>query len=114
MADTLGNLPLFLGFYFLKLIFINYQKGKVFNINNAIYYKYLGYLFFLEAFITKPLSEGLFILAATFNNPTGHRFFQIAFGSVNLGNIFIGALVIIISWIMAEASKMDDEQKLII
>ncbi len=111
MAATLGLLPLFLSMFVLKSIFRNYQKGEIFTSCNARSYKRLGWLFFLDALLAKPLSDMLMVLAVTFSNPPGHRYITLGFGTPNLEALFCGVLVIVISWVMLEASKLQDEQK---
>lgn len=107
-----GLLPLLLGLIVLKKLFQNYYGGHIFTLENADRYKKLGILFFLHALIAQPLQGLLMVLAATLSNPPGHRFITIGFGTPNLEAIFCGVLVIVISWVMAEAQKLQDEQQL--
>ena len=109
-----GLLPLLIGAFFLKNLFQNYKLGHIFTVKNTDTYKKLGYLFFLHAFITQPLCDTLMILAATFSNAPGHRYLTVGFGTPNLETIFCGVLVLIISWVMAEAQKLQDDQQFII
>ena len=111
VAQGIGLLPLFLSLFVLKLIFRNYQKGEIFSTINANHFRRLGWLFFLDALIAKPLSNLLMVLAATLANPPGHRYIAISFGAPNIEALFCGLLVIVISWIMLEASKLHDEQQ---
>lgn len=104
-------LPLFLSFFVLKAIFRNYQQGEVFSKSNANHYQALGWLFFLDALIAKPLANLLIVLAATYANPVGHRYLVLSFGMLNIESLFCGALVIVISWVMREASILQDDQK---
>jgi len=114
IAQSLGLLPLFLSLFALKSVFQNYQKGEIFNTMNARSYRYLGCLFFLYALIVEPLSNLLMVLAVTLTNPPGHRYITLAFGTLNLEALYCGMLVIVISWVMLEASKLRDEQELTI
>lgn len=109
-ADLIAIIPFMLSIIILKKIFKNYQQGQVFTQQNALFYRNLGYLFFVDAILTS-FSESLMILAVTFNNLPGHRFFSIGFGTPNLSQFFYGVLVIVLSWIMLEASKINDDQK---
>lgn len=111
LAQSVGLLPLFLSLFVLKSIFLNYQKGEIFSTINASHYRYLGWLFFLDALIAQPLSNLLMVLAVTLANPPGHRYITLSFGTPNIEALFCGMLVIVISWIMLEASKLHDEQK---
>ena len=111
LSKAIGTLPTFLGILALRSIFKNYKKGDVFNVINAIRYRYIGWLFILSAFIAKPISGGLLTFATTYSNPPGHRYLTLSFGTVDLEPIFFGVMIIIISWVMLEASKLQEEQK---
>jgi hypothetical protein len=113
-ANLVGLLPILLGLLVLKPVFRNYTKGEIFNAYNARHYKYLGWLFFLDAIITKPLSDMLMILAVTLMNPPGHRFISVSFGTVNIEALFCGLLILVISWVMLEGYKLQEEQKYIV
>jgi hypothetical protein len=114
LASFIGLLPILLGLFFLKAIFQNYGKGEIFNAYNACHYKYIGWLFFLDALIVKPLSDTLMILAVTLSNPPGHRVISISFGTPHMETIFSGILVIVMSWVMLEGYKLQEEQKFVI
>lgn len=114
MGNLVGILPILLGLIILKSIFRNYRKGEIFNITNARQYKYLGYLFFLNGLITSPLSHMLKILAVTLTYPTGPRTIVIGFGTPTFESIFCGVLVLVISWVMVEGYKLQEDQKFII
>lgn len=113
-SSVLGLIPQLLTFASLRKIFKNYQQGKIFTVFNAQHYGYIGLYFFLKAFVCGPLSNTLLILAATWANPPGHRTLSISFGNPNMENLLYGMLVIVISWIMKEASKLQAEQSLVI
>jgi len=113
-SSFIGSAPLLIGIIFLKKLFQNYKKGHIFTLENAKKYQQLGYFFFLDAFITKPLSDTFSVIATTLNNSPGHRYISVGFGTPNLETIFCGILVIIISWIMVEAQKLQDDQHLTI
>jgi len=110
-ANLVGLLPILFGIYVLKLTFQNYKKGEIFNLINAKYYQYLGWLFFLDGLLIKPLSNMLMVLAVTLTNPPGHRYLQIEYGTPNLEVLFCGMIVLVISWVMAEASRLQQEQE---
>jgi hypothetical protein len=110
-ADMVGILPFLISLFVLKAIFKNYQDGEVFSVRNAILYRRLGTLFLIDALLIKSLSQTLMVLAVTFTSPPGHRYLSVSFGMPNLTSLFYGILVIIVSWVMLEASKLHDEQK---
>jgi len=113
-ADILGLLPFMFSLFILKSIFRNYKKGEIFSTVNALHYKRLGWVLLADALIVKSLSNTLLVLAVTLTNPPGHRYINIHFGTPNLKALFFGVLLIVISWVMLEASKLHDEQTLTI
>lgn len=114
IATLVGLLPTILGLFVLKAVFRNYQKGDIFNAYNARHYKYLGWIFFSDALILKPLSDMLMVLGVTLSNPPGHRYITIGYGNPNVEELFCGVLVIVISWVMVEGYKLQEEQKFVI
>lgn len=110
-AELIGLMPFLISLFILKSIFNDYQQGTIFSVANAQKYKNLGWISFIDALIIKSCSNSLLVLAVTLTNPPGHRYLTLAFGIPNLKALFLGALLIIISWVMLEASKIYDEQK---
>ena len=102
----LGFLPLFLSFLVLKSIFRNYKNGEIFSMANAKHYRQLGWLFLINAFITNLLSQAMMVFVAT-----NYRYITLTFGTPNIEVLFSGILVIVISWVMLEASKLHNEQQ---
>jgi hypothetical protein len=110
-SNTIAILPLFLGLLSLKKIFQNYQNGEIFVITNARHYRHLGVLFFLDALLAKPIAGMLVVLAATVSNAPGHRYISLSFGIPNLEVLFCGIILMVISWVMLEASCLNDDQR---
>ena len=108
-ADMISLLPIYISLFILRKIFTNYIKGAVFTIDNAKYYKILGTLFFAYGLIAEPLSHTVKILALTIENGAGKRILALGFGTPNLGALFCGLIVILVSLVVQEASKINDE-----
>ena len=100
--------------YYLSKVFHRYALGEIFTMNNAQYYYRIGILLFLDALLAQPISGGLWVAAATLSNPVGQRYIDISIGTPNVMAVLMGLLVIFISWVMIEGSKIQDEQQLII
>ena len=66
----------------------------------------------LNAVLVRPLAEMLMVLAATLSKPPGHRYLFFGFGTPNIKDIFMGLLIITISWVMAEGYKLQQDQQL--
>ena len=109
-----GNIPFYIGLILLRSIFVNYRSGHIFTIANAKLYKYLGSLFFIDAFISTPISGALSVLSVTIHNPPGQRLLSLSFSTTNLETLFCGIMIIIISWVMLEASKLEEDQRLVV
>lgn len=111
IGHIISLLPLFLSLFILKSIFQNYKNGEIFSTSNAIHYKRLGWLCFLNALLANPVGNGIMIMSTTLSNPPGERCLNIIFGYPSLEGLFCGAILIVISLVMVEASKLNDEQK---
>jgi len=112
-SNIVGALSFFLSLFVLKSIFKNYRKGEIFTRKNALSYRSLGLLSFLDALLA-PLSDTLMILAVTLSNEPGHRYLSLSFGTPSFDAFFTGAIVIVISWVMGEASRLQEDQHLTI
>jgi hypothetical protein len=110
-ADLLALLPIIISLFALIRIFKHYQQGEIFNNSNARYYRLMGWMFIFDGLIAKSFSQSLMTLAVTLNNSSGHRYITFGIHSANFEALFCGAVIIVISWVMLEASKLHDEQK---
>ncbi|MBX9577610.1 MAG: DUF2975 domain-containing protein [Chthoniobacterales bacterium] len=113
-ADLIGHLPMWFSFFILKFILKNYSEGNVFTTINARYYQYLAGLFLLSALVCKPIFDAMMTLVATLNNPPGERILSLTFNITNIQEILWGGFVMIIAYVMSEASKLEEEQQLTI
>jgi hypothetical protein len=112
LSAILEVTPLVLGVLFLKSIFKAYRAGKIFSAHNARYYRRIGILLELDALLIKPLSSMLMVLALTLSNPPGQRLISITFTEFSFLEIFSGLIVMVISWVMLEGLRLQEEQKL--
>ena len=114
VGTLLGVSSWFISIVLLRKIFKNYSKSNIFCVVNARYYQILGYMFFLDALITRPLSGAILSIASTLSNPPGQRVVSIGISSVNLQSLFCGMILIVIARVMYLASQVEEEQKLTI
>ena len=110
-AYLLALIPLLTSLFALIHIFKNYSMAKIFNIDNARYFRLIGWMFILDGILVKSLVDGLMTIAVSLNNPPGERYITLQFDSLNVESIFCGAVVIIVSWVMLEASKIHEEHQ---
>jgi hypothetical protein len=94
--------------YILTKIFRNYERGLIFSEHNTMLYRRIGFGLFAKT-IADIVSLPLICLALTFQNPVKPEG-VIQVGTTHLGLIFVGVGVILISWVMDEASKIAEEQ----
>lgn len=97
------------GIYRLRELFTYYEQGIIFSSANVHCFRHLGYTLIYWGFSKIPF-VALSSIALSYNNPPGERQFVIEFGSDDVAAIVIGAVVLIISWVMYEASKLEEEQ----
>jgi len=92
----------------LKELFKFYERGIVFSKQNANCFRRLGY-----ALISWVFANLIFVvlisLVLTFNNLPDERVMVAQFGISDVGTLIIGAVVLLVSWVMEEASKLENE-----
>lgn len=113
-GGLIGCLSLVAGFVVLRQLFARYAHGVIFSRENSQRFSQLGWLFFLDALLVKPLSTMTNVLAVTLSNPPGHRYLVLRLGTPSITNILCGVVIILISWVMVEAQKNHDDQQLTI
>ncbi len=109
---VLGLFPMLAGSLIMLRLTKNYIRKEVFSLKNATSYTQLGIVFLLSALLLGPLSDAFISLAATINNPVGHRTISIGFGSPNLTEIFFSIIFIILGRVMRLGHKISEEQAL--
>jgi hypothetical protein len=104
--------PLFIMALLLKRLFFSYKQGMIFTKDTVKTYQRLGIVFFINGLLALPISQAIYVLAATLSNPPGHRYLTISIGTPAITDIVCGLIVITISWVMLEGAKLENEQKL--
>lgn len=97
-------------FYFLIQLFKLYERGEIFTRNNVKYIRNIGYAM-LGSQLIQPIYQALMTFILTMNNPKGHRLISIGFGTTDIMLLLTALIIILISWIMTEGYKLNDEQK---
>ena len=93
----------------LKALFKLYENAVVFSTANVKCFRRLGYALIIWV-LAKMVSTSLLSIVLSFNNPPGERQLVVQFGSTDIATLVIGAIVLVISWVMNEACKLNDEQ----
>lgn len=98
-------LPMLINMFLIAILislFKLYASGIIFTMENVRCYQYLGWLLILKPFIISLYDSLLYSLA---NYPG----FSIGFGN-DIVATFTGLVVLIISWVMAQGYKIEEEQ----
>jgi len=93
----------------LKELFKLYEKATVFSERNVRCFRRLGYTLIYWV-VANLIFVILMSTVLTFNNSQGERMMVAQFGISDFGTLIIGAVVVLVSWVMNEASKLEDEQ----
>jgi len=101
------------GFRTLRTLFGLYAAGEIFSPRNVCCYRGLGktLLYWAGAsFLNTPLTS----LAMSAWMPPGQRHITVSIGSDELAALFMGAAVLVISWVMDEGRGIEEERALTI
>ena len=93
----------------LKELFKLYEKAVVFSAANVKCFRRLGYAMIIWV-LAKMVSTSLLSIVLSFNNQPGDRQLVVQFSSTDIATLVIGSIVLVISWVMSEACKLNDEQ----
>jgi hypothetical protein len=97
----------------LRNLFRLYEEGSIFTEATVNCFRSLGRT--LIAWVAcDVISNTLLSIVLTIGNSPGRRMITVGLNSGECTGLFVGAVVLIISWVMDEARKMQDEQALII
>lgn len=110
---TIGILPTTIVMtilYFLIKLFKSYEQGKIFTLQNVKYLKNIGITMLISQIVSF-IYDGAISFALTYHNPPGHKIASITFGNYDAYNIVTAIMVIVISWVMAEGCKLQDENQ---
>ena len=99
--------------YSLIRLFQLYERHEFFSIKNVFHIRQAGYALLLLQFLT-PICNFLLGFVLTSVNPPGYRFARLNINDTNIGLIFTALIIILISWIMSEGRKLQDDQQLTI
>jgi len=97
------------GLLTLRSLFGLYEKAIIFSAENVKYFRRLGY-----ALIAWVLANALFTplisTIITFSNAPGERMVVAQLGVFDVSTLLIGCVILLVSWVMDEGRKIEDEQ----
>ncbi len=104
LAFTMGSLV------YLSKLFASMQQLRLFEKENALFVRKAGWAL-LWGQMLHPLSVACLSLSLTYRNPVGHRAVEVAIGTHELAMIALGLTLLLLSWILEEASVMNEERE---
>ena len=111
LTSLITLLPKMFLFYFLIMLFRSYERGNIFSLENVMTIKKVGIMLIVTQ-VANVIFDVLISLVMTMNNPPGYHMIGLHLATNNLGIALIGAVIILVSWIMAEGYKLHVDQEL--
>lgn len=106
------SIELMMYYNFINL-FLMYEQGHYFNMENVAVIRKIG-IYVLLGQLISPFMEAANTVLFTWQNSPGNHMLRISFESNNLGLVVTGLLIILISRIIAEGHRLNEEQRLTI
>lgn len=100
-------------FLILRRLFGLYARGEFFTRANVRCFRQLG-LAALSWTVANLVYSGLLSAALTLSNPPGQRAVAISASGVDVTALFAGIALLVVSWVMDEARRIEEEQSQII
>jgi len=94
--------------YCFVRLFKLYEQGNFFSKKHTDLFHKIAYLI-IGNIIAQPIRSALLSLALTFNNPPGERFISVSVDFSHLVWLITALLIILISWIMDEGRKLQED-----
>jgi Protein of unknown function (DUF2975) len=99
------------GSYYLMKLFHLYEQGDIFNIANVRCFRKLSRVL-IWWFIVGIVHKSLLSVALTLHNPPGQRMITLELSSSDLTALLTGVVLAVISWVMEEGRKLQEDQDL--
>jgi hypothetical protein len=100
-----------LALYWVSKVFHLFEQLQFFTQKSVRTLRNIGLVLFINSIIHATIYSGLMSLVLTISNPPGHRHIMISFGTDELTLIVISTILLLLSWIMKEGSKLQEEHE---
>ena len=101
------------GLYFLRRAFSHFARGELFNPSNSQDLRMFSILLFIQA-LSKPLHLALSSVLLSWNHPAGQKMLSLSLGTNELKTIALAAILLVMSELLVQGSKLENENKLFI
>ena len=99
---------LLFGLWQVRTLFLNFVDGHVFTLASARLLRNFAGSVLAQA-ILGPISSTALMLAFTLDNPPGNRQLVITLSSQDYLALIVGGVLLAVSWVMVEATRIADE-----
>lgn len=113
LADMIPLGVMIYGLRKLEGLFRLYEHGLIFTEQHVRYFRSLGRTLIVWVGCDV-VRNSLLSMVLTLDKPPGQRVITVGLGSADFAAIFVGIVVLIISWVMDEGRKIQEEQALIV
>ena len=94
----------------LRKLFELYEKIEIFSEKCVRHIRVFGWMLLIGQ-LAYPFYCALMSLALTISNPPGHRMIVVALGLTQIWLILLASSILLISWIMEEGKKLQEEHE---
>jgi hypothetical protein len=101
------------GLFYVMKLFQLYEQGQIFQLANVRCFRNLSRVL-IWWFIAGIIHKSLLSVALTLHNPPGQRMLTLELGSPDLTALLVGVILAVISWVMEEGRKLQEDQDLTI
>lgn len=105
--------PALVALWTARGLFARYGRGAVFSTQNARAIRRIGTALLAGTGLAI-LGRTLAVLILTYDNPPGERSLAVSLASHDLLLALLGALLLVVGWVMAEATRQADENRLFV
>jgi hypothetical protein len=113
LADLIPLVAIIYGLQRLRSLFLLYENGAIFTEQTVKCFHGMGRALIIWV-ACHVVRTTLLSVILTIDNPPGKRIIALMFDSGDFAGVFVGVVVLIISWVMDEGRKIQEDQALII
>jgi hypothetical protein len=113
LADLIPLSAIIYGLQKLRALFRLYENRMIFTEQNVDCFRSLGRALLVWV-VCHVVRTSLLSVILTIDNPPGQRILALMFDSGDFAGVFVGLVVLIISWVMDEGRKIQEDQALIV
>lgn len=109
LCSALPTGLLMYGVFQVRQLFRLYAREEMFTTANCVHLRRLGYA--MLAWL--PLSmvfDAVLSVAVSMSNPPGQHYLSISVHTVDVVILFIGAVFVVLAWVMGEGARIAEEQ----